>query len=283
MFSFIRLDPAEAGKAAGWFKPEIRQGELWAADIKWTPKAKQMLKDREYRYCSPTFRHSEAGEVLELINVAITNLPATYGMDPLMASRAARLAAGLPEEETTPMEWKQLLAMLGLTEDATEAEAMAKLKVLQDVAGQVSALSMLTGKASMPESLGIIQAWKAAADQVPALTTKLAQMEQAQQKAEVDGLLTEGKRAGKVPPALEPVLRAMPLESLKAYLSAAPKLMADQSQEPAAGSSGNPDLSPAELQVAALTGIDPKEIAKRRALRAGRVPTSEPKDTAAAK
>lgn len=81
------VDPAMSGRAAGWFQPEIRNGELWAINVKWTPAADAALRAKEWRFMSPAFATSE-GRVTRLLNVAITNLPATRNLQPLMAANA---------------------------------------------------------------------------------------------------------------------------------------------------------------------------------------------------
>ena len=91
MVAFLTPDPAASGAAAGWFAPEVRAGELWAANVRWTERAAGYLRAGEYRYISPTVTVAEDGRVLELINVALTNIPATKGLDPLVAfDRRAR-------------------------------------------------------------------------------------------------------------------------------------------------------------------------------------------------
>jgi phage I-like protein len=47
------IDPALAGKAAGWFDLELRNGELWAVNVRWTPAAEAALRAKEWRYTSP--------------------------------------------------------------------------------------------------------------------------------------------------------------------------------------------------------------------------------------
>jgi hypothetical protein len=81
------VDASLAARAAGWFQPEIRNGELWAVNVKWTPAADAALRAKEWRFMSPAFATSE-GRVTRLLNVAITNLPATRNLQPLMAANA---------------------------------------------------------------------------------------------------------------------------------------------------------------------------------------------------
>ena len=81
------FDPVANGPvpAAGWFDLELRADGLWAVNVEWTPKAAELLKNREYRYFSPTFRTDEEGRIVQLVNVALVNLPATKRMEPLVA------------------------------------------------------------------------------------------------------------------------------------------------------------------------------------------------------
>src|SRR5690606_21758833 len=79
-------DPAQAGKAAGWFELEVRNGELWAVNVRWTPPAAEALRRKEWRFMSPAFSTDDEGRITSLLNVALTNLPATRRLEPLMAA-----------------------------------------------------------------------------------------------------------------------------------------------------------------------------------------------------
>jgi hypothetical protein len=76
----------ELAAAAGWFDLELRPDGLWATNIRWTPRAEKMLRDGEYRYISPAFHADEEGQIHELVNVALTNLPATDNLNALVAA-----------------------------------------------------------------------------------------------------------------------------------------------------------------------------------------------------
>lgn len=46
--------------AAGWIRElDVRGGALWGR-VEWTAKAAASIAAREYRYISPTFRHTPA-------------------------------------------------------------------------------------------------------------------------------------------------------------------------------------------------------------------------------
>lgn len=86
------FNPLSSGPkpAAGWVTQgglEMRADGLYAK-VAWTERAKQAIEAREYRYFSPTVctESSDAGErMVELLPIALTNFPATIGMQPLVA------------------------------------------------------------------------------------------------------------------------------------------------------------------------------------------------------
>lgn len=84
------VDPearAGDGKAAGWFQLEVRPDGLYAVNIKWTAQAADQIAKKEWRYFSPTFDFDKkTGRILELVNVALTNIPATKNLPALVAA-----------------------------------------------------------------------------------------------------------------------------------------------------------------------------------------------------
>lgn len=78
---------SDSRDARGWFKLEIRNGELWAVNVRWTPDGARRLSEKTQRYISPAFYTDEEGRVVELINVALCAMPATYEAPPLVASK----------------------------------------------------------------------------------------------------------------------------------------------------------------------------------------------------
>lgn len=84
---------ADSRDARGWAKLELRNGELWAVDVKWTPDGAERLRSKKQRYISPAFYQNEdTGRVEEVLNVAICAMPATHGIAPLVAA-STRVAA----------------------------------------------------------------------------------------------------------------------------------------------------------------------------------------------
>ena len=78
---------ADTNKAAGWIKSlQIREDGLYAVEVSWTPKATEMLKNREYRYFSPSIEKNEKGQMIKMLPAALTNIPALEGINALMNS-----------------------------------------------------------------------------------------------------------------------------------------------------------------------------------------------------
>jgi phage I-like protein len=78
--------------ARGWFNLEVRNGELWAVNVRWTPDGARRLAEKTQRYISPLFyERKEDGRVAWLVNVALVGDPATHGAVPLVAASEAKV------------------------------------------------------------------------------------------------------------------------------------------------------------------------------------------------
>ncbi len=87
--------------AAGWIGGlEIRADGLWAVDVTWTDRARELLSSGEYRYFSPViFWTDEDYTTLAALGpVALTNDPAMCGVRPLAAARRLDESDGTDEQ-----------------------------------------------------------------------------------------------------------------------------------------------------------------------------------------
>ncbi|MBX3218911.1 MAG: hypothetical protein KF795_00245 [Labilithrix sp.] len=113
--------PLESRRAVGWFSIEVRNGELWARDVEWTDTVRDGLTKEppEWRYHSPAYDQDPVtGEVLGLLNLAITNLPATHSVTAL-ASRVTKGAS---------MNYEDVKAALSGADEEKRAAAWAAIK-----------------------------------------------------------------------------------------------------------------------------------------------------------
>lgn len=124
--------------AAGWIKDIYKGDNAIIAKVEWTTKAKEYLKNKEYRYLSPVvIVRKKDQKAIAIHSVALTNTPAIDGMYAIVNS--AKIADSLEGENN--MNIKEIAKALGLPETATEEEikqaiedsrkAIEKLKVIE--------------------------------------------------------------------------------------------------------------------------------------------------------
>lgn len=78
---------SDARDARGTFELEVRNGELWAVNVRWAPDGEQRLRSKKQRYISPAFYYDpKSKRVSELEDVALTSAPATYHATALVAA-----------------------------------------------------------------------------------------------------------------------------------------------------------------------------------------------------
>lgn len=245
----LQRPPIEAPASAKKWIPEIRDGALYATQIAWTERAKSMLSAGEYRYFSIACRvDTKTNRCVELINFALTNLPAGNGLQALVAA-----SRNFQEEDNM----KSVIVALGLNADAGENEAISLASRFKDFADEVCGALKVK---NLSEAMGALRGAISAQEQVIALTGEVTGLKQAQRGIEFDALVKQGQDSNQITPALASSDWMKSLRGrddgcvqLKSFLSAAPKLTAKPS-----------DVVEAERPVAEaeITAAD-KQIAKR--------------------
>lgn len=216
--------------AAGWFTAvDWREGTgLFATDVTWTERAKQMIAAGEYRYFSPVIVYDQrSGEVIDITMGAITNLPGIDGMQDVVLRAAARFHL-LDEDEVTTMKelLKKLLAALALAETTTEDAAIAAVTALKAKADKTAELETQVAalKTQTPDPAKFVPV---AAMQD--LQTKVAALSGAIAKRDLDELIEGAMSEGKLMPAQENWARnlgAKDMEALRGYVASAQALPA---------------------------------------------------------
>lgn len=233
--------------AAGWIKDlEVREDGLWA-QVEWTNQAEGYLKQREYRYFSPVLRlDPDTRRPQELMNVALTNIPAIQGLTPLMAKWGGEALTALGSEagpgpeildlassETDNLEtcqeknqWAEALrAKLGLEPEAPESALWQKsAELLQDLAHDLE----LPAEATISQVKGGLEALKAGKAQVTALQEELTALKERLTEETSNRAVEEALMAGKISPAQKEwalsYCRQDP-ESFRAYVEQAPRVV----------------------------------------------------------
>lgn len=187
MVDWMPADPGAAGVAAGWFRPELRGGELWAVDVRWTDRAAGYIRAGEYRYISPAFQTDDDSRIARLVNVALTNLPATKNLPALVPA----------DQCTRPTHPETTMA-----DDPKTGEELTKLRAehsaLTTFRAQVHALTGTTGDA---EALGTLHAMKRDASAAAELRAQVETDRKAAAAKERAELLDGAVAAMKLTPA----------------------------------------------------------------------------------
>jgi phage I-like protein len=144
----FREDEGEPQRAAGWIGGlELRADGLWAVRVSWTPTAAEMLRNREQRYFSPAFETDDEGHITRLLNVALTLMPATHRLTPLVASRRSGRTTVSTRKHTTmadkyckASDLEKMADELEKKEGASEADKdmAARLRKLAEDAQEMS-------------------------------------------------------------------------------------------------------------------------------------------------
>jgi phage I-like protein len=236
---------AYGGEAAGWVKKaEARPDGLYLL-VSWTKKAASLLKDKAYRYFSPEFndewKHPKTQETHKdvLFGGAITNRP--FLKDILPINMSDLFTTGAPTAPPAPapqipsegghMDPKKLREALGLQEDASDADVVAKLAEglnptppAPTPPAPTSTLPVPAATASPGDVAALLKqlsdvdgnpAIKALTDLVKAQQTQLADVVQQRKVERIDRQLADldaGKKFA-VPPAVKEQLRDILLRS----------------------------------------------------------------------
>lgn len=232
-------EPPIQAPASAWWTPEIRDGELWATNIRWTPDAAEQIRKKEYRYFSPAFTFdaidADLARPKRIINVALTNIPAMDAITPLVAAsaNAADTSKEIKDMEELKAELASLKAEMGTlkaqlaAKDTENADLKAKLSAMGDedkeecravglrfdaprserrtvvaaLTATAAKLREATGQATDAGALATVDVWKGEHGEVVKLRAELTGIEERTVAAELKQIIDAAEAAGKMPPA----------------------------------------------------------------------------------
>ncbi|AUX31934.1 MULTISPECIES: phage protease [Sorangium] len=277
---------SDDGKAAGWFTLEVRGGELWAVSIRWTDKAAKEIAAREWRYVSPWFEYDpESREITTIINVALTNIPATHEAQPLMAASLLEFLENSMREK--------IVSLLGLSAEATDEEIAAAVEAITKKLASAEEELSKAAKAAEETKANILAAgttliettdWGSKVEElsrqltardaaVEALSKEVETLKAEKLSVERKGLIEEGIRSFKIAPAQRAYFEKKTLEDIREYLSVAPVLV-----PPSVTPSGEPlvSLTDEDKAMAEKLGLTPDQMAKGKEVLARKAFTASP-------
>jgi phage I-like protein len=215
------LRAKENGKpapASGWFRElEWREGDgLYAVNNRWTANASTMIADDEYRYISPVFAYDRNGNVIGLINAALTNSPALENMEAVLLAAASMFSGDVTEDTSMNEELLERLRwLLNMPEGSTAEDIAAQLDKIKSQLGtaatsfnletyltdsttSIAALSQQVNdlKDAQPQAVDMTK--YAPIEVVNELNDRVAALSSQQQDGELEGLLTAALSDGRV-------------------------------------------------------------------------------------
>lgn len=246
--------------SAGWMEYLYFNPQGIFADVRWTDKAAEYIKNGEYRYISAVFAYDTNGYVRKIFHAALTNNPALDGMDEVMVAASVQL---LNQQKEKPEMDKKLVealcALFALKADASEAEITEKVTALSAAKGnsQVAVLDVYAKLAEKEQSVAALTTQVGKPDPakfVPVETVAALQADFNKLKLSIDNdkksaLIEAALSQGKLAPALKEWAASLSIEALTGYLDKATPIAAL-----AGGHQANED--PNKSNVVALTAAE---------------------------
>jgi phage I-like protein len=233
--------------AAGWIKElQAREDGIWAR-VEWTPRATELLANKEYRYLSPVFRYRvKDGRVTELTGAGLTHSPNLHLQ--AAASRKEIAAMTLPEK---------LAAMLGVPADCSEDEAAAACQRLLD---RIEAAEAANARQPDPAQYVPIAMHKKVADQLAALQADIA-------RRDAEAAVEAAMSARKVSPGMKEwalAYASRDIEGFRAFVAAAPEIVSASETKQSAQSAGGVVLTDEDRLAAKLLGMSIEAFAQAK-------------------
>jgi len=183
---------------------------MWAEDITWTDEGRTRIESKRTRYTSPAFDVDKQGRVISITNCAITALPATRYITPLVAAsatgsnrtrargnimdektglKAIGLSAGLGPDATVDEIVKAAIAKITGNEPAKEEPEVEVMDpaamAAQDAAAPAEAMSIIRSKlGGDAKALALLDAIEQNASQASLALSRVKAMEKASEDRE---------------------------------------------------------------------------------------------------
>ena len=264
------LKNGKEAPSAGWMEYFYFTPQGIFADVRWTDKAADYIKNGEYRYISAVFAYDTDGYVRKIFHAALTNTPALDGMEEAMVAASVNLL-----QEDNPMDKKllaALCALFALKADASEADITEKVTALSAAKGDspVDVLDVYAKLAEKEHSVAALSTQVGNPDpakfvpveQVVALQGDFNALKTSVEADKKAALITAALSQGKLAPALKDWAQSLSIEALTGYLDKATPIAAL-----AGGHQANEDpdkdkvvaLSAAESAAAKALGLSEKD------------------------
>lgn len=276
-------------KALGWVKSATfytdEEGAVWAP-VEWNEYGQEAISKKAYRYFSPAFMPAPQTTEIDGVTVVDYDLPrvVVYATSGGLTNRPNLHMPALNSREDAPgenlMDTKTLCALLGITAGGSEKDIAAAIQSgraslnafgLDYTTDKAQAVS-LHAKLTTPDPTKYISA-ELHATEVAArkdAEKKLVELRSSQHKAEIDTWVSDSTASGRMLPCQVDHYRKMAEMSPESFAVAkdivanAPEVAGEAPKpKPVDGSDDHSAIPADVVEIAARTGMDPKELHKR--------------------
>lgn len=258
-----RAHNGEEAPAAGWVdRLEDRGGAIWG-HVQWTPRAKNQIENREYRFISPVFDFDpRTGRIARFVSAGLTNQP---NLSLTALNREETPRSTNPQEKSNVNIPKAVADALGVAEDAD----------VETVVAAVNKLKSDVSRAENAERHPSLERFVPRGD-FDAMQTRATNAEQAlqaektkQHQAAVDAAIEDAVKGGKITPATADYHRAAckedgGLERFKKYVESSPVIAPDSGLDGKNANETSRALNDEEKAAARALGIPEDQFIKGR-------------------
>ena len=257
----IKGPNGEAAPAMAWIKAlDVREGgSVWGL-VEWTDDGRWMVESKQYRYISPVFTYStKSAQVLKLKSAGLTNNPNLH-----LTALNRRDNEDPPKEKTT---MKTLLIALGLSETATEAEALNAFTKL--TADQATALNAAKVEAGNLDNMVPRADYDVAVNRAQDAEKKIAAAQTEAQDKAIESAINSALESGVITPATKDYHLAScqaegGLDRFNEFAKAAPKVGESDGNLDDKNAVDSTVLSDEDKAVCRLLGIDEADHLKQK-------------------
>lgn len=174
----------EPGVARGWIdhtaEPVAMPDGSYEWPVEYTAEGLALLTSKAYRYNSPTWlfiqdptvKDRQAGRIVGVLEVSLTNLPNQF-LRSLNSAEAGAYTVDIPVTSKDEMNAEQLAA-LGLAEDASAEAILAAINSLKAAADKAAAIATAAGADAEADATAVVEAAANSRVAAGALVTKQA-------------------------------------------------------------------------------------------------------------
>lgn len=238
--------------SAGWINSIfLRDGAIWG-NVKWTPKAKQMIEDEEYRFHSPVFYSDGEKVISSIVGSGLTNRPNLV----MPAFNKQEKPNHTLEKEMKPEQRKVLCAVLGLDEGVSDESIVTAAGTLKnDKELALNKISSFDASKVVP-----IADYQQVKGDLDLALNKISDFETAGAEAAVDKAIKDRKIA---PSSKDYHLNACKtqdgLEAFNKMVASSPAIIDDQNNLDGDPEKKKPELNKDQRKILEGLGIDAKD------------------------